>query len=63
MVLIQWFIVFILLQRVMVSFWYSFDVGTIHIVYYSTEHSFRRQSAQYAWTEKDLRSVNRSRTP
>ncbi|CAF1042516.1 unnamed protein product [Rotaria sordida] len=44
-------------------FWYSFDVGPIHIIYYSTEHDFRRQSDQYQWIEKDLRSVNRSRTP
>jgi hypothetical protein len=44
-------------------FWYSFDVGPIHIIYYSTEHDFRRPSIQYEWIEKDLRSVNRSRTP
>jgi hypothetical protein len=44
-------------------FWYSFDVGPIHILYYSTEHDFRRKSPQYAWIEEDLRSVNRSRTP
>ncbi len=44
-------------------FWYSFDVGPIHIIYYSTEHDFRRTSVQYAWIEEDLRSVNRSRTP
>ena len=44
-------------------FWYSFDVGPIHIIYYSTEHNFRRTSPQYAWIEEDLRSVNRSRTP
>ncbi|CAF1079501.1 unnamed protein product [Rotaria sordida] len=44
-------------------FWYSFDVGPIHIIYYSTEHDFRRSSPQYAWIEQDLRSVNRSRTP
>jgi hypothetical protein len=44
-------------------FWYSFDVGPIHIIYFSTEHDFRRSSIQYAWLEQDLRSVNRSRTP
>ncbi|CAF3738515.1 unnamed protein product [Rotaria sordida] len=44
-------------------FWYSFDVGPIHIVYYSTEHDFRYTSPQYTWLEKDLGSVNRSRTP
>ncbi|CAF3389336.1 unnamed protein product [Rotaria sp. Silwood1] len=44
-------------------FWYSFDVGPVHILYYSTEHDFRHTSPQYAWIEQDLRSVNRSRTP
>ncbi|CAF1489644.1 unnamed protein product [Adineta steineri] len=44
-------------------FWYSFDVGPIHIIHFSTEHDFRRSSIQYAWLEQDLRSVNRSRTP
>lgn len=44
-------------------FWYSFDVGPIHVLYYSTEHDFRRTSPQYRWIDKDLRSVNRSNTP
>ena len=44
-------------------FWYSFDVGPVHIVYYSTEHDFLPTSTQYAWLEKDLSSVSRIRTP
>jgi len=44
-------------------FWYSFDIGPIHVVYYSTEHDFLSNSSQYAWLEKDLASVDRSRTP
>jgi len=44
-------------------FWYSFDVGPVHILFFSTEHDFRRTSPQYAWIEKDLRSVDRSVTP
>ncbi|CAF1126213.1 unnamed protein product [Adineta steineri] len=44
-------------------FWYSFNVGPIHIVYYSTEHDFLPSSPQYIWLEQDLRSVNRSLTP
>ncbi|CAF4141426.1 unnamed protein product [Adineta steineri] len=44
-------------------FWYSFNIGPIHIVYYSTEHDFLPTSRQYAWLEQDLRSVNRSLTP
>jgi hypothetical protein len=43
-------------------FWYSFDVGPIHIVYYSIENDFRRISVQYSEIEEDLRSVNSSRT-
>ncbi|CAF1112961.1 unnamed protein product [Adineta steineri] len=44
-------------------FWYSFDVGPVHVTYYSTEHDFRYSSPQYTWLENDLRSVNRTRTP
>ncbi|CAF2723528.1 unnamed protein product [Rotaria sp. Silwood2] len=44
-------------------FWYSFDVGPVHIVYFSTEHDFLPSSSQHAWLEHDLSSVNRSRTP
>ena len=44
-------------------FWYSFDVGPVHVLYYSVEHDFRQNSTQYEWIEKDLRSVNRSLTP
>src|SRR4051812_9501031 len=44
-------------------FWYSFDVGPIHILIYSTEHDFQQSSTQYHWIEHDLQSVNRSRTP
>ncbi|CAF1639430.1 unnamed protein product [Adineta ricciae] len=44
-------------------FWYSFEIGPIHVVYYSTEHDFLPSSAQYDWIEKDLGSVNRTRTP
>ena len=44
-------------------FWYSYDVGPIHVISYSTEHDFRRESVQYRWIEKDLQSVDRQRTP
>jgi hypothetical protein len=44
-------------------FWYSFDVGPVHILFFSTEHDFRQTSPQYAWIERDLRSVDRSVTP
>ena len=44
-------------------FWYSFDVGPIHFLMFSTEHDFQQASTQYNWIERDLQSVNRSRTP
>ena len=44
-------------------FWYSFDVGPVHVVHYSTEHDFLHSSPQYKWLENDLSSVDRARTP
>lgn len=44
-------------------FWYSFNLGPIHILFYSTEHDFRRGSEQYQWIEKDLEQVNSNETP
>jgi len=44
-------------------FWYSFDIGPAHIVYYSTEHDFLPSSPQYIWFEKDLSTIDRTRTP
>ena len=44
-------------------FWYSFNVGPVHVLMYSTEHDFRPNSTQYDWMENDLRSVDRSLTP
>lgn len=44
-------------------FWYSFDVGPIHFLIFSTEHDFLNTSIQYKWIENDLQSVNRTRTP
>ncbi len=43
-------------------FWYSFDVGPVHILFFSTEHDYLPKSTQYEWIENDLRSVNRSST-
>lgn len=44
-------------------FWYSFDIGPAHIVFYSTEHDFLPQSPQYTWLDKDLSLVDHVRTP
>eukprot|EP01117_Protostelium_nocturnum_P005141 TRINITY_DN1866_c0_g1_i1.p1 TRINITY_DN1866_c0_g1~~TRINITY_DN1866_c0_g1_i1.p1 ORF type:complete len:569 (+),score=151.58 TRINITY_DN1866_c0_g1_i1:237-1943(+) len=43
--------------------WYSFESGPVHFVTMSTEHDFTVGSLQNRWIEKDLQSVNRSRTP
>ncbi len=43
--------------------WWSYDIGLVHIVGMETEQNFSRGSAQYAWLEADLASVNRSITP
>ena len=44
-------------------FWYSFDYGSVHFTMISTEHDLSPGSVQYLWLEKDLASVDRSRTP
>jgi hypothetical protein len=43
--------------------WYSFDMGSIHIVMLDTELSCGKGSEQLRWLETDLKAVNRSRTP
>ncbi|CAF3147083.1 unnamed protein product, partial [Rotaria sp. Silwood2] len=44
-------------------FWYSFDVGSVHVACYSMKHDFLPSSSQYAWIKHDLSSVDRNRTP
>lgn len=44
-------------------FWYSTEMGLAHHTVLSSEHDFRRGSPMYSWLLKDLRSVNRTRTP
>lgn len=43
--------------------WYSFEYGLVHFTILSTEHNFTQGSPQYAWIIRDLKSVDRSRTP
>lgn len=43
--------------------WYSIEQGPVHFTVISTEHPFNFYSEQYKWMKKDLKSVNRSRTP
>ena len=44
-------------------FWYSYDMGPVHTTVVSSEHDLSPGSAQYAWLQEDLQSVDRSRTP
>ena len=43
--------------------WYSYDYGMVHMIMMSTEHDFLPGSRQYEWLEKDLKSIDRSKTP
>ncbi|XP_062208628.1 nucleotide pyrophosphatase/phosphodiesterase-like [Phragmites australis] len=43
--------------------WYAIEQGSAHFVVMSTEHEWSEKSEQHNWMEKDLSSVNRSRTP
>ncbi|CAN1152774.1 Probable inactive purple acid phosphatase 2 [Linum perenne] len=45
------------------NLYYSFDFGAVHFVYISTETNFLLGSRQYEFLQKDLESVNRSKTP
>eukprot|EP00210_Caulerpa_lentillifera_P009144 g8718.t1 len=44
-------------------FYYSFDHGTVHVVFISTEHDVELDSPQVAWLEMDLSQVDRCKTP
>jgi len=43
--------------------WFSYEVGLFHFTAMSTEHNFTIGSPQYQFLEKDLSSVNRTKTP
>ena len=43
--------------------WYSLELGPAHVVAMSTEHDFRRGSAQHAWLAADLGAVDKTVTP
>jgi hypothetical protein len=44
-------------------FWYSFDVGAVHIVMLSSEHDASAGAPMGAWLAQDLAAVDRSATP
>ncbi|KAE8766814.1 nucleotide pyrophosphatase/phosphodiesterase-like [Hordeum vulgare] len=43
--------------------WYSIEHGIVHFIVMSTEHPWSERLEQYNWMERDLSSVDRSRTP
>ncbi|PON79646.1 Acid phosphatase [Parasponia andersonii] len=45
------------------NLYYSFDMGSVHFVYISTETNFLPGSTQYEFIKGDLESVNRTKTP
>ncbi|CAA2975789.1 probable inactive purple acid phosphatase 2 [Olea europaea subsp. europaea] len=45
------------------NLYYSFDMGVVHFVYFSTETNFLKGSKQYEFLKHDLESVDRNRTP
>ena len=44
-------------------YWYSFEYGPVHFTLMSTEHNFTRGTQQYEWLDRDLRGVDRNKTP
>ncbi|OIV94244.1 hypothetical protein TanjilG_08542 [Lupinus angustifolius] len=45
------------------NLYYSFDMGVVHFVYFSTETNFLPGSNQYNFLKHDLESVDRKKTP
>ncbi|XP_028803632.1 probable inactive purple acid phosphatase 2 [Neltuma alba] len=45
------------------NLYYSFDMGAVHFVYFSTETNFLPGSSQYNFLKHDLESVDRGKTP
>ncbi|KAG8366429.1 hypothetical protein BUALT_Bualt17G0078700 [Buddleja alternifolia] len=45
------------------NLYYSFDMGVVHFVYFSTETDFLSGSKQYEFLKNDLESVDRKKTP
>lgn len=45
------------------NLYYSYDVGSVHFLYISTETNFLKGGSQYEFIKQDLESVNRKKTP
>ncbi|KAJ0391391.1 hypothetical protein P43SY_009362 [Pythium insidiosum] len=44
-------------------FWWSVEMGLVHHTTISSEHDYQPGSTMYTWLERDLASVDRSKTP
>ncbi|KAK3042340.1 hypothetical protein RJ639_002386 [Escallonia herrerae] len=45
------------------NLYYSFDMGSVHFLFISTETNFLQGSSQYNFIKQDLESVDRKKTP
>ena len=45
------------------AYWYSWESGNAHMISLNSYMAYDSSSAQYQWLEKDLQSVDRSKTP
>lgn len=43
------------------NFWYSYDIGLVHIISASSEHEYDEKSEQIKWLIEDLKVANRNR--
>ena len=44
-------------------YWYSWDMGSVHVVMLDSEHNMTKGSPQWTWVAADLAAVDRSVTP
>lgn len=45
------------------NLYYSYDMGSVHFLYISTETNFLKGGSQHEFIKRDLESVNRNKTP
>ena len=45
------------------NMWHSFDLGSAHIIHVSSYHKYEPGSPQYMWLDRDLKAVDRRKTP
>jgi 3',5'-cyclic AMP phosphodiesterase CpdA len=43
--------------------WYSYEIGPIHFLMLSSYSAYDSTSAQYAWLQADLKTIDRTKTP